>query len=349
MRNAVARSTRPSRALPQDPDLRRAVWSVYVHGHDLQVDALPPGVRPMSLDAAVDTVVRKRGDLHPMRALGLLRQLARKARLPRDEQEHLFHADDAGSAASEKSVLIGVVPALAKTLKLDKGALLDLGRTFTDRGRPDEGCCTCTQPEAIEVVDPLSGTTSLTSSVLSSHTLEELLPYLDPRGWDEASDLFKSTYQVEDPDGETFKEIPSPWKDQGKTDWDGYLYELADSGNQQVENILYVAYRRHADSVEMGYSLYRSLAYRIGGLELPGVMRQNQGAVQGTRVVGGTRVEVTKTVKYERLSSWSGARTVDYGDALNYLARAYLAQWVDHLQFMVPCSLKLPRDPVAGG
>lgn len=54
-------------------------------------------------------------------------------------------------------------------------------------------------------------------------------------------------------------------------------------------------------------------------------------------------MEVTKTVKYERLSSWSGARTVDYGDALNYLARAYLAQWVDHLQFMVPCSLKLPK------
>jgi hypothetical protein len=238
---------------------------------------------------------------------------------------------------------VGVIPAVARSLRLDKDTLVDLGRTVTERNPPDEPCCSCTQPEATEVVDPIRGTTSLTSSVRSSHTLDDLLPYLDPRGWDDSSDLFKATYQVKNPDGDVFEEIPVRWEDQGQTDWDGYLYELADSGNQQVENILYVAYRRQADSVEMGYSLYRSLAYRVGGLVLPGVMRQNQGAVRGTRVPGGTRVEVTKTVKYERLSSWSSARTVDYGDALNYLARAYLAQWVDHLQFMVPCSLKLPK------
>lgn len=342
MRSAAERSSRPSRATPLDPELRRAIWSVYVHAHDLQPGGLPPGVQPLPLAAAIEIVVRKRSLLHPMRALGLLRQLARKARLPVEDQDHLFEAEQRIEGC-EKAVLVGVVPAVAKSLRLDKDALLDLGRTFIEDANDEERCCGCSQPEAIEEVDPISGTTSLTSSVLSSHTLDDLLPYLDPRGWDDSSDLFKSTYQVKDPNGDTFEEIPVPWNQQGKHDWQGYLYELADSGNQQIENILYVVYERHDDRVLMGYSLYRSLAYRIGGLDLPGVMRQNQGAVEGIREPGGTRVKVTKTVKYERLSSWSSARTVDYGDALNYLARAYLAQWVDHLQFMVPCSLKLPK------
>jgi len=203
----------------------------------------------------------------------------------------------------------------------------------------------CSKPTCTVSIDPFTNETSLSATIRVARPFAQLVPILDPRSWSTCSDLFTKTDQVHDPPDSSFSAIRPPVPNIGQR-WNGLLFERAESGQQQVENILRIDFNPAAppttaagNDILVTYDLFRSISYCAGALRLPGMMRQNRGYLRASPVNAGLEatLEVTKTVKYGRLSSWSGSRIIDYGEILNYVARALFAEWVHHLETFVGC------------
>jgi hypothetical protein len=200
----------------------------------------------------------------------------------------------------------------------------------------------CSKPTCTVTINPFSNETKLTATIQVTHPLATLVPKLDPRAWSNCSDLFTKTYQVDDPPSPSYTRISAPWK--AGDPWNGLLFEQATCGQQQIENILRIDFKPPgapggaANQLRLTYDLYRSISYSAGALHLPGMMRQNRGYLIARRVnAAASELEVEKIVKYGRLSSWSGSRVIDYGEILNYVARALFAEWVHHIETFVGC------------
>lgn len=194
--------------------------------------------------------------------------------------------------------------------------------------------------------------TSLESRIIVYRPLGQVARFLDPRAWDECSELFLRTCRVSDaPECEPRCLSPTADYPPG-ADWDGIIYEHAGAGPQEVENLLSVDFdisknTKGVRKVEVEYSLYRSISHRLGGWESAGLFRRNAGKLtakpikydipEGPANADCTELVVTKDVEFGRLSSWRGSALVDYGDLCDYLAPALLTLWVTNLALIVPC------------
>jgi hypothetical protein len=114
-----------------------------------------------------------------------------------------------------------------------------LQRIEADHADPDWQVCLPTTNDPS--FQPARGSTRLFSRLDVDRPLDvELTRLLDPRGWDECSDLFEDTFEVAEHDGD-YDEVETPPESYGKN-WEGLLYEFADAGPQAVENILHVRF-----------------------------------------------------------------------------------------------------------
>jgi len=183
--------------------------------------------------------------------------------------------------------------------------------------------------------------TSLWSKVVALRPLGDILKHLDPRAWAGCGTLFKETCQVAIPAPDDPVCLDTPQGQLGKP-WCGLLYEHAAAGPQDVHNLLSVEYRwvPRLCGVRIGYRLWRAIRQTLGGWESPGLMRINSGLLFAFPYRGRpewTHIWVYKRVHYGRLMSWSSGSSLDYGEFCNYLAPAFLTQWINDLQMVVPC------------
>ncbi|MBI3784377.1 MAG: hypothetical protein HY270_13350 [Deltaproteobacteria bacterium] len=128
------------------------------------------------------------------------------------------------------------------------------------------------------------------------------------------------------------------------SNWDGLLYERAVAAGQFVENVLRIGFSVQRQSnnpiarVHATYRLYESICYRLGGIEVAGIMQRNSGELTATPIDDtSTSLTCTKTIRYGRLTNWSAAGPFDLGQMLNYLAPAFLCLWVNEVRLVVPC------------
>ena len=166
---------------------------------------------------------------------------------------------------------------------------------------------------------------------------------LDPRAWDDCSDIFEETTEVHLEHGRYVRADESDLESKLGRPWTGLLYEYADTGPFAVENILQVDFDVHPERgqierVDLVFELFDSLRYSAGALEFPGMMRQNNGYVRAKRLGDDSTVlECLKVVRFGRLTRWGGGGAFDYGEFLNYMAAAFLSLWVNDIAQTIPC------------
>ncbi|HSQ00169.1 MAG TPA: hypothetical protein VL049_23345 [Candidatus Dormibacteraeota bacterium] len=214
----------------------------------------------------------------------------------------------------------------------------------------DAGASPCGWPSSVGTYNASSGDVSLTSRVVVFRPLQEVAPLLDPRRWDECSDLFKRTCRVAEPPGCDPRCIDPNRDNRIGSHWKGIVYERAAVGPHEAENLLSVVFdspTRSNRRVHLDFSLYRSISYRLGAWETPGLFRRDSGELTAIPIKhdipGGqtnadcTDIVVSKAIRYGRTSTWSGSSIVDYGELCNYLAPAFLTLWIANIQLIVPC------------
>ena len=320
-----------------------ALWALAFSRAGLSASRLPSEFRPMTPDQALQT-------LRPSDERGARHAWALLAMAP-------IGAPGAPAATAAVETLSGIrsapeLTALVVELSQLFGASVAAMALFVEslRGAMDRDDVPCGVPHGESTFNARSRTTQLRSSVVVYRPLDQVAPLLDPRRWDECSELFTRTCQVAEPPGCDFECVeptaaPTP-------DWRGFLYERATVGPQEIENLLSVRYEVTSDqtrpeAVKVDYSLYRAVSHRLGGFESPGLFRANSGDLRAGRIDHDnpfepsnrdcTLIEVTKDVQYARISGWSGTHLVDYGELANYLAPAFLTLWIANLQLIVPC------------
>ena len=322
---------------------QQALWAPAFSRAGLSADVLPRALRPMAPDEALQTLrpTGERSARHAWAALGMTFLGA---------PVESVTASPLGTLANVRSELQLTEQAIV--LSQVFGASLGVMTQFllSLLGAIDRHDVPCGAPHGDSTFNARSRTTQLRSSVVVYRPLDQVAPLLDPRRWDECSELFTRTCQVAEPPGCDF-ECVEPTA-QPTPDRRGFLYERATVGPQEIENLLSVRYEVTSDqtrpeAVKVDYSLYRAVSHRLGGFESPGLFRANSGDLRAGRIDHDnpfepsnrdcTLIEVTKDVQYARMSAWSGSPFVDYGELANYLAPAFLTLWIANLQLIVPC------------
>lgn len=327
----------------------------------------------MSLDNAVDVIgrgrdqdARKRAYVGVLQLLSIARRWPNIKRLSEDAQEVL----DIFQSRLDRNVAYARLTgsrAFQSRLNPDRQDQLDqpiqpiqpdqssrLKRFFNSccdiLSRDGKSPCAYPTSKAVINSDSDALETTLDSEFIIKDPLDDVLAKaLDPCNWFMTGLLFARTDRLhEKPVGA----VPPPG-DSPSLPWligkPGYLFERAKSGFQEIENILTIKYTKDLtsgdrDSVYINYDLFRGESYRVAGIEMAGLMRRNDGYLRARRYDGNkkwTEVKVKKTVRYGRVSSWSGSGMVDYGEVLNYAARAFLIEWVNHLALVPPCGVGL--------
>jgi hypothetical protein len=368
---------RQGRRLPEREALRNALWSFHVQGAGLDASMLPNDLRPIPLAEAMEAASGWDDKHAHDRRVGCLRQL---------QPEFLREADKGGARAAvgKKGETAGVTRAAVQKALDDARREADRwSRSFGQKYRlplppTRDVFAKLASARCIPRVDkpslkPETGQTFLKSGFEVQQSLKPELAYLvDPRNWDECSDLFDLTYRIEKPSRGSTDEIPPKIRSDPNapaTDWQGFLYELAGVGPQAVENILrinFVVTRKCTSHgarrppkckagtcthditmVNADYKLHESRSYTIGGITFPGLMRQNEGHFRATRLSDyRTEISVKKTIRFGRLTDWStSAGVFDLGEILNYTAPAYLSLWIHDVSQVVPCCERLKSKP----
>lgn len=381
---------------------KRALWSLHLHAGHYEPSRLPIDMRPMSVDEALQAACDWTDEHAAQRRLRVLNRYHRdlfsrgpgEARPCPSSPEGVAARDQAWRQECDARLEQCARPAGGRRLPPGVRWVAARAKHDLERNRELPACVpTNSNPD----FDPVRGRTELRSGLTTRRAMGvDLAQLLDPRGWDNCSDLFEDTFQVV-PDGNGgYREKPTRPEDYG-TSWEGLLYELADAGPQAVENILWVRFavsrtcdeppyyldpamlggsqppaliagltgsrawrqgrydlaarrrRRGAicdhaegqcevDAVEVQYELYDSLSYRVGGLTLPGVLRQNNGYFRAWSCEDGfTDVDCVKFLRFARLTRWSISGAYDFGEMLNYTAAAFLSLWIGDIQQIVPC------------
>lgn len=353
----MRRTTEERRQAQAKREVNAALWALACQATQRPVAMLPRSLRPMPLSAAVPRAVAPI-DHHAKVRAQLCTQLLfdgagdQSQRRSAVDRAFIVHCNEPGTVAAQAASvdfdrqLDDAFAAVAQPLHLETATVRALpeqiSRTLAGDGRPP-----CTAQSSQSGFNAATLQTRLDARVQVYRPLEALADLLDPQGWDRCSDLFEDTHRVELRNGKFVAVEPCHG-----SDWSGLLYERAAVGPQAVENILDVNYRRTADAVYVTYDLYRSLSYTLGGMQLSGVMRQNCGFVEAIRREDNpdiTDMRVVKTIRYDRLSTWSGSDIIDAGEIANYLAPGFLTLWFYDLTRIVPCCEAPRPDPSPRG
>jgi hypothetical protein len=341
-------------AASADGRLQAAMWSLYFHGAKLSPDLVPPALRPLRLSEALRVLPEYRDEHALIRAQRVTVQLSLAAGLDPKVADELFLAlgdrmrkGQVGPMSIRPMIDIFIkvfVSPLAAQLSLPVSILFSFFSFIVSLflSGPDQQP-PCSKATSKATFDPLLKVSEIESTMTVHRPLDdELAKLLDPRGWQRCSELFAETYQVK---LDRCTHEPLGTVADGKS-WSGYLYERFVARPQQAENILCIDFQRSAHDIVVDYHLERSLSYRVAGMTMPGVMRQNHGRVTATAGIAPreTLVTVVKTAHFGRFTSWSAGGGLDYGEVLNYVAPAFLSAWVDHVQRVVPCCVQ-PKPP----
>ena len=177
---------------------------------------------------------------------------------------------------------------------------------------------------------------------------------LDPRRWDECSELFKRTCRVASPPGSDRKYLRS--RPDLRAVLERYHLRARRHGRSQKPRTCYRCASTSRPTINLRPSPFRlppwltSTSDSIGAFPTVRCMgRTGPDSTGHWRLLAWgypakdrwdapqTAVFTMKTIRYGRASSWSGNLLTDYGDLFNYLAPALLTLWVAHVQLIVPC------------
>ena len=362
---------RPKRPLsPERKVVKEALWSFHFHSLRFVPHLVPREFHPIPLSRAMEVALQWQDEHAVPRRARAFRRLDRPF-TPTGEK-HRFRSLKQRLRGADHDVLSSE---LSRRFGVDRHVARGLTERVHQESDDEQRCfATANDPS----YNPKRGSTRLFSRLIVHRPLDhELACLLDPRGWDNCSDLLDETYQVIERDG-SYVEVDTPPEEYG-TNWEGLLYESADAGPQGFENILKLRFRvsrtcdpmeewQHRaswheeqrrgtvrssaceakkcdhpiESVEVVFKLFDSLSYHAGPLTLPGVMRQNNGFVRAWSTgEGKTKMSCLKRIQFGRVTQWSVAGPFDYGEILNYTAPTLLSLWVGDIEQMVPCCKQL--------
>jgi len=341
--------------------MKEALWSFHFYGAELEPSRVPADLRPIPLTSSMQSGAAWDDEHACDRRLRSLRRLNRDFLAGvEDDNETKVLLNDPEAARARIVSRLGEdrVREYGRVFRTD----LNVTRNYVAQVRSEvertDGS-KCIPMVSDPGFDPKRGRPFVFSRLLVRRPLDdELVCLLDPRWWDKCSDLFDDTYRVEQVNGGYLPIDPEPIPPGNP--WQGLLYEKAGVGPQTVENVLRVRFapmRSCSDrpkrtaacrvgacahqitNVDVDYGLYDSLSYRLGGIDLPGLMRQNYGVFRAKRNRDGTtEISCSKTIRFGRVTDWGiGAGAFDYGEILNYMAPTYLSLWIYDVTQVVPC------------
>lgn len=238
-RISAQRSLRPS--TPERAAIKQALWSLQLYASGYQAAQLPADVRPISIDEATE-IVSRGSDEHAMQ---------RRTRVLRRFRPQLFGTgteewqpcdDDAKRERRNAQWRSECAARFTSSNRRSLAQPIERFERVVAAEATDQAFAPCVATADDPDYDPVRGRSRLYSTLTARREMGlDLAQLLDPRGWDECSDLFEETYEVE-PDGNGgYREKPTPPEAYGRS-WQGLLYEFADVGPQAVENILWVRF-----------------------------------------------------------------------------------------------------------
>ena len=241
MRSPLISALRPPR--PSTPDrraIKQALWSLQLYASGYKAAQLPADMRPMSIDEATDIVAQGK-DPHAMqRRTRVLRRFRPQLFKPGPEEWRAC-TDERARQKRDARWRTECAERLAKARR-SRAASNRAVQQLVEACAAEDKLPPCVPTADDPNYDPVRGTTRLYSTLTVRRSMGlDLAQLLDPRAWDECSDLFEETYEVE-PDGNGgYREKPTPPEAYG-CGWQGLLYEFADAGPQAVQNVLWVRF-----------------------------------------------------------------------------------------------------------
>ena len=300
--------------------MRQAVWSVYYKARGLRRSVLPPSVRPIRAERALDILLE-----HKDQNRGARRRRA------------LLEAGAGKLHRRERDEVTTRVLRLAEDLNVHPRVLHGVGTDQADdaadellaeatRGGLD---CVAVKTHDIKVeYDPRTHDSTLTVVTRVNRPIQQMEPFVDPRNWKECSDFFETSDPV-DPHTLEPIEVKNP-----RVPWQ--LHEVFNLPTATFENLLNITFLvdlpRH---ISVTYSLYESCKFTLVGLELPGVLERDSGfvcVVPDLQHPGETLMTTKKTVRFRDLTpDYPIEGGIDQGQWLNYCAPAMLGLWIDDI------------------
>ncbi len=302
--------------------MRHAVWSVYYKARGLRRSVLPPSVRPMRAEGALDILLEHKDENRGARRRRALLEAGagkfhkrerdevatRVLRLAGDLNIHPRVLDGVGTDGADDAADEVLGDATGRGLDCVAVKTLDVGVHYAPR----------THDSTLEVVSRVN------------RRLDEMVPFVDPRRWKECSDFFDESEPV-DPD--TLEPIQIADKDLAGR-WQ--LHEIFNLPTATFDNLLNIEFTVDPPrKIEVKYSLYESRLSTFVGLELPGVLERDSGfvrAVPDRRYPHHTQMTTRKTIRFRDLTpDYPAEGGIDQGQWLNYCAPAMLGLWIDDM------------------
>ena len=294
--------------------MRRAMWSVYYKSAGHRRSVLPPRLRPMRLEDALDVLIA-----HPDQHGGARR---RRAAL------RLAAADLHEKARPE---VVHRVTKLANEVHveglLDSVGERDLSSVNSVLKKAPHAKIDCAAVNNVKIkvdYDPRTHDSTVISVGLVQKPLAQMVGDLDPYRWSKCSDFFERSEPVD----------PVDYKPLGGRVANGkrwQMYERFALPGAVFENILNICFTVTDTLISADYSLYDSLLFEFGVLQLPGVLERDSGYVRARALSADwTQVSMKKTIRYRDLTPDDGPEGgIDAGQWLNYVAPAMLGLWID--------------------
>ena len=295
--------------------MRQAMWSVYYKSARRRRSVLPPRLRPMRLEDALDVLIA-----HPDQHGGARR---RRAAL------RLAAADLHEKARPE---VVHRVTKLANEVHveglLDSVGERDLSSVNSVLKKAPHAKIDCAAVNNVKITvdyDPRTHDSTVISVGLVQKPLAKMVDDLDPYLWSKCSDFFKRSEPVDPVD---YKPLGGRVAANGEV-WQ--MYERFALPGAVFENILNIRFTVSATEILAKYWLFDSLLFEFGALQLPGVLERDSGYVRAREIPQNwTKVSMKKTIRYRDLTPDDGPEGgIDAGQWLNYVAPAMLGLWID--------------------
>jgi len=205
-----------------------------------------------------------------------------------------------------------------------KPHLKNLGLVLATAPHPKIDCIAVNNVGIKVSYNPRTHDSTVISVGLVQKPLAKMVDDLDPYLWSKCSDFFERSEPVDPVDYQPL----GGRVDNGKR-WQ--MYERFVLPAAVFENILNICFTVTDTLISADYSLYDSLLFEFGALQLPGVLERDSGYVRARALSADwTQVSMKKTIRYRDLTPDDGPEGgIDAGQWLNYVAPAMLGLWID--------------------